>query len=70
MKDFAKLIEKVDKTNKTNSKVLALEEYFSNASNEDKVWAIALFSSKRPKRAIKTSKLRDLGRFVGICRDL
>ena len=59
MKDFAKLIEKVDKTNKTNSKVLALEEYFSYASNEDKVWAIALFSSKRPKRAIKTSKLRE-----------
>tara|TARA_B100001287_G_scaffold91833_1_gene76986 strand:- start:9874 stop:11475 length:1602 start_codon:yes stop_codon:yes gene_type:complete len=59
MNDFARLIENVDKTNKTNDKVLALENYFKTASNEDKVWAIALFSSKRPKRAINSSKLRE-----------
>ena len=53
MNDFARLIENVDKTNKTNLKVLALESYFKLASEEDKVWAIALFSSKRPRRAIK-----------------
>ena len=59
MNDFARLIENVDKTNKTNLKVLALESYFKLASEEDKVWAIALFSSKRPKRAIKSTKLRE-----------
>jgi DNA ligase-1 len=59
MNDFANLIKEIDKSNKTNAKVLALDEFFTKASDEDKVWAIALFSSKRPKRAIKTSNLRE-----------
>ena len=58
MIDFAQLVENIDKSTKTNLKIKALELYFKNASNEDKVWAIALFSSKRPKRAIKSSNLR------------
>lgn len=59
MNNFAELIENIDKTNKTNEKVLALEKYFKVASDKDKVWTIALFSSKRPKRAIKSTKLRE-----------
>ena len=58
MFDFADLVEQIDKTNKTNLKVKALEKFFSSASDQDKVWAIALFSSKKPKRSIKTSDLR------------
>ena len=58
MFDFADLVEQIDKTNKTNLKVKALEKFFSIASDQDKVWAIALFSSKKPKRSIKTSDLR------------
>ena len=49
MIEFAQLVENIDKSTKTNLKIKALELYFKNASNEDKVWAIALFSSKRPK---------------------
>ena len=58
MFDFADLVEQIDKTNKTNLKVKALEKFFSTASDQDKVWAIALFSSKKPKRSVKTSDLR------------
>ena len=58
MFDFADLVEQIDKTNKTNLKVKALENFFSSASDQDKVWAIALFSSKKPKRSVKTSDLR------------
>ena len=58
MFDFADLVEQIDKTNKTNLKVKALEKFFSSATDQDKVWAIALFSSKRPKRSVKTSNLR------------
>ena len=58
MFDFAYLVEQIDKTNKTNKKVKALENFFSNATDEDKVWAIALFSSKKPKRSVKTANLR------------
>ena len=58
MIDFASLIEQIDKTTKTNQKVKALDDFFKHASDKDKVWAIALFSSRRPKRAIKTSSLR------------
>ena len=58
MIDFANLVEEIDKTNKTNQKVIALENFFKNASDEDKVWAIALFSSRKPKGVIKTSTLK------------
>ena len=58
MFDFTDLVEQIDKTNKTNLKVKALEKFFSTASDQDKVWAIALFSSKKPKRSVKTSDLR------------
>ena len=58
MFDFADLVEQIDKTNKTNLKVKALEKFFFFFSDQDKVWAIALFSSKKPKRSVKTSDLR------------
>ena len=54
MNDFAHLISELDRTNKTNHKVDALVQYFNKANNKDKVWAIALFSHRRPKRLIKT----------------
>ncbi len=57
MKAFAKLIETLDSTNKTNDKLLALEEFFSSAPPQDKVWAIALFSGRRPRRSVNVSLL-------------
>ena len=59
MKSFAALFQALDQTTKTNAKVAALAEYFVNASNEDKLWTIALLSGRRPRRAITTTNLRE-----------
>ncbi len=59
MKRFAALFLALDQTTKTNAKVSALAEYFSEASDDDKLWTIALFSGRRPKRAITVTRLRE-----------
>jgi len=58
MKDFAALFARIDESTKTNDKVAALATYFETASDNDKLWTVALFTSRRPKRAITTTKLR------------
>ena len=58
MKAFAELIRALDATNKTNAKVAALEAYFRNTPERDKVWAIAVLSHRRPPRPVKTGLLR------------
>lgn len=58
MQQFSLLFQRLDETNKTNEKVDALADYFQQASDEDKIRAIALMSHRRPKRAVNTSLLR------------
>lgn len=59
MKNFAALFNAVDQTTKTTVKVAALAEYFTTAAEEDRLWTVALFSGRRPKRAVTTTKLRE-----------
>ena len=59
MNEFAQLIKILDGTNKTNVKVNALATYFENAADDDKLWAIALLSHRRPKRPVNTTLLRE-----------
>jgi len=59
MKRFAALYATIDQTTKTNAKVAALAAYFRDAPEEDRLWTIALFSGRRPRRAITTTKLRE-----------
>jgi DNA ligase-1 len=59
MKDFAALFATLDQTTRTTSKVAALAEYFRSAPEADRLWTIALFSGRRPKRAITTTRLRE-----------
>jgi len=59
MKDFVRLFKMVDQTTKTNAKIEALASYFRSARDKDKVWTIALFSHRRPKRTVTTSLLRE-----------
>ena len=59
MKDFSKLIKKLDSTNKTSVKVKALATYFEKASDQDKVWTIAILSHRRPSRPVNTTLLRE-----------
>jgi DNA ligase-1 len=57
MKDFANLIIKLGTSTKTNEKLEALSNYFATADDADKVWVIALFSGRRPKRIINSGFL-------------
>lgn len=58
MKHFSKLISAVEITNKTNDKIDAFVEYFKTAPDKDKLWLIAIFTGKRPKRPIQTSYMK------------
>ncbi len=64
MRRFTGLFLQLDQTNKTKDKVEFLKAYFLEASNEDKLWALALFTHRRPKRNVKASQLRDWCREV------
>ena len=55
MKRFANLFLSLDRTNKTNEKVELLKGYFLSAPDEDKIWALALFTGRRPPRKIRTT---------------
>ena len=57
MKLFAELVVKLGSSTKTNDKLEALVEYFSSADDRDKVWVIALFSGRKPKRPVNSTQL-------------
>ncbi|WGW02301.1 ATP-dependent DNA ligase [Tropicibacter oceani] len=59
MHDFAQLFLRLDQTTKTKAKTEALADYFIHADDQDKLWCIALFSGRRPKRAVTTTQLRE-----------
>ena len=54
---FAELVFKLGSSTKTNDKMDALVDYFSKADQKDRVWVIAIFSGRRPKRAVNTTQL-------------
>lgn len=58
MKKFAELVQSLGTSTKTNDKLNALTHYFATADDRDKVWVIALFSGRRPKRTISPSLLQ------------
>jgi DNA ligase 1 len=57
MKFFTQLFTDLDQTTKTLGKIKALMDYFEHASDQDKLWAIALLSHRRPKRTVNASYL-------------
>ena len=57
MKNFTQLFVSLDQTTKTLAKIDALENYFQTVTDEDKLWAIALLSHRRPKRTVNTTFL-------------
>jgi DNA ligase-1 len=58
LKAFSNLIKALDQTNKTTEKVVALANYFKTAGDQDKLWALALFTHRRPKRNVNASLLK------------
>jgi DNA ligase-1 len=57
LKHFAELVKVLGTSTKTTDKLEALVNYFASADDKDKVWVIALFSGRKPKRAVNTTQL-------------
>ena len=57
MQRFAKLIQQVINTTKTNDKRDALVRYFEDAPDADRLWMVALFTGRRPRRVISSTLL-------------
>ncbi|MFO0415507.1 MAG: ATP-dependent DNA ligase [Bacteroidota bacterium] len=58
MNEFATLIYLLSSTNSVLDKKVLLADYFSNADDQDKLWALALFTGRKPKRSIRTTQLK------------
>lgn len=56
---FANLVWTLGSSTKTNERLEALEAYFHTAADPDKIWVIALFTGRRPKRGVNTALLRE-----------
>jgi len=57
MNQFAELVRVLGTSTKTNDKLDALADYFQTANDRDRVWVIALFSGRRPKRTVTATQL-------------
>lgn len=57
MKQFASLVKVLGTSTKTNEKLEVLSDYFSIANDKDKVWVIAIFSGRLPRRAVNSTLL-------------
>lgn len=54
---FTGLVTTLSTSGSTNEKLQALSHYFTTADDRDKVWVIALFSGRRPRRIVSTTVL-------------
>ncbi len=57
MKQFANLFLNLDRTNKTNQKIELLKNYFLSAPEEDRIWALALFTGRRPSFKVNRTQV-------------
>ncbi len=55
---FAELVNILGTSTKTNDKLHALSNYFATANDKDKVWVIALFTGRRPRRSVNSTFLQ------------
>jgi len=49
----------LDRTNKTNAKVELMRNYFLSASDEDKMWALTLFTGRRPSFKVNRTMVKE-----------
>jgi DNA ligase-1 len=56
---FSNLVSELSSSTKTNEKIQSLVDYFVTAPDADKVWVIALFSGRRPRRAANSRLMRE-----------
>lgn len=58
MKTFATLIHTLESTNKVLPKLEAIGTFLQEASDADKLWLLALFTGRKPKRSVSTSSMK------------
>lgn len=58
MKAFSLMYRRLESTTSTLKRTAIIADFFRQASDKDKLWTIALFTHKRPRRTITTSYLR------------
>lgn len=58
MQRFAHLVTRLSNTTKTNDKRDLLLEYFRAAEDGDKLWLVALFTGRRPKRLVNSTLMK------------
>jgi ATP-dependent DNA ligase len=56
---FAQLVAELSASTKTNDKLQCLVDYFAVAPDHDKVWVIAIFSGRRPRRIVNSRLMRE-----------
>jgi DNA ligase-1 len=59
MKTFAKLIYELSNTSSINEKIEVLANYFTNADENDKIWALVLLSGKKLSKKINRTDLKN-----------
>ncbi|HEY5406674.1 MAG TPA: ATP-dependent DNA ligase [Ginsengibacter sp.] len=59
LKLFAQLVTDLSTSTKTNDKLQSLTDYFALAPDNDKVWVIAIFSGRRPRRTVSSRLMRE-----------
>ncbi|WP_068467612.1 ATP-dependent DNA ligase [Candidatus Protochlamydia phocaeensis] len=59
MNDFVELFLRLDQTNKTLDKLQALEDFLRQAAPLDRIWMIALFTGRQPKRTVSSRYLKE-----------
>ena len=58
MQRFADLIQQLNNTTRTNDKRDALVAYLRDVPDAEKLWLVALFTGRRPKRLVNTTLLK------------
>jgi len=56
---FSSLVAELGTATGTNEKLQLLTDYFAMAPDRDKVWVIAIFSGRRPRRTVSSRLMRD-----------
>jgi DNA ligase-1 len=56
---FANLVSELSSSTKSNEKIQSLIDYFTIAPDADKVWVIAIFSGRKPRRAVNSRLMRE-----------
>lgn len=64
MRLFAELFVRLGTSTKTNDKLDALTAYFAVADDREKVWVIALFTGRKPKRTVNATQLAEWSREI------